>query len=226
MKRNYKTLPMEGRIFGKWTVIKKAYSDKHGCHFECMCECGVIKIIQATTLRAGKSKQCKDCHYKSQYSPDLMVGRMFGKWKVMEFVDVRCKLMRFKCVCKCGNTNILYGADLRAKKTTMCHICHNRENAKKNIKHGYYDTSTYRIWRQMLQRCNNPNTRFYARYGGRRISVCERWIDFNNFLKDMGLRPEGLTIDRINNDGNYEPSNCRWVTHKENCNNRSNKKKI
>jgi hypothetical protein len=77
----------------------------------------------------------------------------------------------------------------------------------------------------MKSRCENPNAPFYKRYGGRGIKVCERWSKFENFLEDMGERPEGMTIDRIDNDGNYEPLNCRWVTHKENCNNRSNKKK-
>ena len=83
-----------------------------------------------------------------------------------------------------------------------------------------HNTSTYFVWRAMIQRCTNPNTTHYDRYGGRGISVCERWLKFENFLADMGEKPKGLTLDRIDNNGNYENSNCRWVTHKENCNNR------
>jgi hypothetical protein len=81
--------------------------------------------------------------------------------------------------------------------------------------HGMAATPTYRSWASMLQRCTNPNNKRWARYGGRGITVCERWRKFDNFLADMGVRPEGLTIERINNDGNYEPGNCEWIPRGE-----------
>lgn len=82
-------------------------------------------------------------------------------------------------------------------------------------RYGVSDRRTYYSWRGMVQRCTNPARRDYPRYGGRGITVCERWLDFRNFLADMGERPEGRTLDRINNEGNYEPSNCRWATPEE-----------
>ena len=88
--------------------------------------------------------------------------------------------------------------------------------------HGMSYTPEYTVWKNMRSRCYNKNSKYYSNYGGRNITVCDRWRDsFINFFKDMGLKPEGKTeIDRIDNNGNYEPSNCKWVTPAENCHNR------
>lgn len=86
--------------------------------------------------------------------------------------------------------------------------------------HGMFGTPTYASWADMIQRCTNPRRRRYADYGARGISVCDRWRKFEHFLADMGTRPEGFELERNNNDGNYEPGNCRWATPTEQSNNR------
>lgn len=215
---------MIGKKFAKWRVLGLIKTDKPGKQYECLCECGNIRIKAGTELRAGRGKQCADCQYAELYDPEREVGKKYGKWTITKFIDMHRKLQRYETVCDCGEKGIHTAADLRAGKSNQCTLCHNRENAENNKKHGLHGTPLYRVWCSMLHRCNNPNAPFYNRYGGRGIKVCDRWSKFENFLDDMGQRPEGMTIDRTNNDGNYEPGNCKWVSHKENCNNRNKRK--
>jgi hypothetical protein len=216
---------MLGKIFHKWTVINEATTDKPGKWYECLCECGNIRIKAGTELRAGRGKQCADCQYQIRFDPCKEIGKRYGKWTIIRFIDIHRKLMRYEAECDCGIRGIHVAADLRAGKSGQCTACHNRENAQNNIKHGRHKDSIYKIWHAILQRCNNIKSTAYKWYGARGIKVCNRWLKFENFLQDMGERPDGLQIDRINNNGNYEPNNCKWVTPKENSNNTRKSKK-
>lgn len=125
------------------------------------------------------------------------------------------------CVCKCGNTLRVKGASLRHGPTKSCG-CRRIEMIRRlKVKHGQAGrTREYASWSSMLTRCRNQRSTKYPEYGGRGISVCERWHDFRLFFQDMGTRPEGTSLDRINVNGNYEASNCRWATPAEQSSNR------
>lgn len=111
------------------------------------------------------------------------------------------------------------GDAARGRKSTRDAI---EARRRSTTTHGKHRTPTYRSWEGMKQRCRNPKATGYARYGGAGISVCERWLKFENFLADMGERPEGTTLDRIDSSGDYEPGNCRWADRSAQNRNRPN----
>ncbi len=129
------------------------------------------------------------------------------------------------CLCDCGKPCIVTPASLRNGRTTSCGCFGIEQRTLANRKHGHSShgkpSGAYQSWYSMKQRCDNPKTPGFERWGGRGITYAAKWAEFASFLADMGDRPDGSQLDRINNDGNYEKSNCRWATPKENCNNTS-----
>lgn len=133
---------------------------------------------------------------------------------------------RFRCLCDCGEETTTTLHALRSGHTRSCG-CLQREIVRmKGLRHGHARrkkaSKTYWIWHGIIQRCTYAKSAAYKYYGGRGIKVCDRWLVFDNFLADMGEKPPGKTIDRINNDGHYEPDNCRWATMKEQSQNKNN----
>ena len=129
------------------------------------------------------------------------------------------------CLCDCGATKRVRSSHLKSGSVQSCGCERYKEIAKKATHHGHSAggkvTPIYTSWAQMHARCSNPNHNRFHRYGGRGISVCQRWASFEGFLADMGESWQpGLSIDRIDNDGNYEPGNCRWSTPKDQAANR------
>lgn len=150
---------------------------------------------------------------------DYVNGDRFGRWMVLRPGSPRGKnrIRTWRVRCDCGTERDVDGPSLRTGKSTSCG-CYQREVVSR---HRESYTLTYRAWGAMKSRCMNPANRRYHCYGERGIRVCDRWLTFENFLADMGRKPKGKSLDRINNDGNYEPGNCRWATPLEQGNNRS-----
>lgn len=161
----------------------------------------------------------------SGYVAQDLSGRRFGRLVVVGLTGERApRGLTWFCLCDCGGCNRVTRADLTRGKVRSCGCLQTEQRARGNFRHGMKRSPEYGIWCTLKARCLNPNVKCWPRYGGRGIRVCERWAEsFAAFLADVGSRPgPGYSIDRIDNTGNYEPGNVRWVTAEEQSNNRRN----
>ena len=154
-----------------------------------------------------------------------ITGNVYGRLTVLSFAghsSHKRPLPQWHCECECGQSITVVGPHVKNGNTLSCG-CLRKEVAKQRAtSHGRKTSRTYQVWQGMKARTTNPNNGHYHVYGGRGIEVCDEWFNsFETFLKDMGEAPEGLSIDRIDNDGHYEPSNCRWATPQQQSRNHS-----
>ena len=211
---------LTGMKFGRLTVVEFADLTKtKQARWLCRCDCGNEKIYRANDLKRWKTPTC-GCFSNAI---DL-IGHKYNRWTVIErvFPNTNQGSTQWLCRCDCGNTAIVPRNNLRSGASKSCG-CWNLENIKEMATtHGKTKTREYEIWSGMKKRCLNPNSKAYSYYGGRGIKICDSWKnDFTAFLTDMGPCPANLELDRIGNNGNYEPGNCRWATRKEQMQNTS-----
>ena len=146
-----------------------------------------------------------------------LVGNRFGIWTVMAYIGGSV----WTCQCDCGNVRGIKTCDLRSGSSKSCGCVHAGTARGFRLLHGGKGTPEYRTWKHMRERCSSPSCEDYKNYGGRGISICRQWDDFTVFLLDMGPRPgRGYSIERLDVNGNYEPSNCVWATTTEQARNK------
>ena len=222
----------QGSRYGRWTVLGDGYTRNGNTVVPCVCECGTKRDVSRDALTSSHSQSCGCGKWK--------VPRMGERFDCLVVVAIEPRTSgqgntRVICRCDCGTVKPIAMHCLKDGSVRSCGCNSRAMIAAARLKHGdsrgHTATPEYRVWRSMMQRCFCKTDGAYSNYGGRGITVCERWCGehgYEHFLADMGRRPTmGHTLDRYpNNDGNYEPDNCRWATATEQGRNRRTNRMI
>ena len=215
-------IDLTGQRFGKLTV-QECVQDKHGkVRWRCLCDCGNESFVFGAILRRGGSKSC-GCRRKD--AKENLMGQKFGRLTVTGEAPNSGEATRWVCLCDCGNELIVRSQSLKKGNTKSCGCL----RAEMMTTHGLIDHPLYSVYQGIKGRCYQKSNRTYENYGGRGIRMCDEWHNdpsaFIKWAEDAGWSP-GLTIDRLDNDKDYGPDNCKISTMKEQARNRRTTQKI